>query len=215
MQTRKVMQQPIEKRSIQDLFSSHKRASILSAGSTQEDLIKQAKGGDRAAFDKLVVEILPQVLAVAYRMLNDRAEAEDLAQDVMVKLWQNLANYDEEKAKLSTWLYRITANRCLDTLRRKRPEQLDDDYDEAIPPGQFEALAHKELGLTVETALQSLPERQRLALILFHYEGASLAETSQALDCSIDAVESLLARARRKLKTLLAPTWQQINKQEA
>lgn len=188
-------------------------AAGLGRPMTQE-LVKRAQEGDRDAFRQLVQEMLPQVLALSFRMLNDKAEAEDISQDVLVKLWQNLPKYDASKAKLSTWLYRITANQCLDHLRRKRPDQLDEDYDQPMEADQFNAIHSKEVSHEVKTALHNLPERQRLAIALFHYQGATLAETATIMESSVDAVESLLARARRNLKKSLQPTWHEVTDQE-
>ena len=172
-------------------------------------LIKKAKEGDREAFQKIISQHLPNILNLATRMLGNRAEAEDLSQDVMIKLWKNLERYDPNKAKLSSWLYRITANQCLDHLRRKKTEQLDENYDEAEPARQDEELYEKQISKRIGQQLAALPDRQRLALVLFHYQGASLKETAEVLQCSIEAVESLLARARRSLKTSLKPLWQE------
>ncbi len=177
--------------------------------SMDQVLIKRAKEGDKEAFQKIVSQHLPNILNLATRMLGNRAEAEDLAQEVMVKLWKNLERYDPNKAKLSSWLYRITSNQCLDQLRRKTPEQLDENYDEALSAKQDEELYEKQISKRIGQQLAALPDRQRLALILFHYQGATLKETAKAMQCSVEAVESLLARARRSLKTSLQPLWQE------
>jgi len=179
-----------------------------------QQLIARAQSGDRLAFQLLIKSYLPLVVALAFRMLNDKAEAEDLAQEVMLKLWQNLKSYDSSRAQLSTWIYKIASNRCLDQLRRKKPDQLADDYDEAVAPAQDHDLYEKQINKKVESALQDLPERQRLALVLFHYQGESLSETGQIMGCSSEAVESLLARARRALKVSLKPIWQQMKQEK-
>lgn len=179
-----------------------------------QQLIVRAQNGDKLAFQLLVKEFLPMISGLAYRMLNDKAEAEDLAQEVMLKLWQNLKSYDSSRAQLSTWIYKIASNRCLDQLRRKKPDQLADDYDEIVPPSQDNELYEKQINKKVESALQDLPERQRLALVLFHYQGNSLTETGQIMECSSEAIESLLARARRSLKVSLKPIWQQMEQEK-
>ncbi len=182
--------------------------------SMDQQLIVRAQNGDKLAFQLLVKEFLPMISGLAYRMLNDKAEAEDLAQEVMLKLWQNLKSYDSSRAQLSTWIYKIASNRCLDQLRRKKPDQLADDYDEIVPPSQDNELYEKQINKKVESALQDLPERQRLALVLFHYQGNSLTETGQIMECSSEAIESLLARARRSLKVSLKPIWQQMEQEK-
>lgn len=173
------------------------------------DLILSAQKGDRTAFKVLVNQHLPNVLALGFRMLGNANEAEDVAQDVLLNLWQNLKVYDPEKAKFSTWLYKITANRCLDVLRKKTPEQLPEDYDPTIEAEQLDTLYNKQLSKLMNIILQTLPERQYLALVLFHYQGHRMSEVAEIMDCSSEAVESLLARARRTLKQKLGPLWQE------
>ncbi len=176
---------------------------------TEQDLIIHAQKGDQKAFKELVHQHLPNVLALGFRMLNNASEAEDMAQDVMLSLWQNISKYDAGKAKFSTWLYRITANRCLDRIRKKTPEQLPEDYDPVIEAEQLDNLYNKQLSKQMETTLQTLPDRQYLALVLFHYQGHRMTEVAEIMECSSEAVESLLARARRTLKQKLGPLWQE------
>ncbi len=176
---------------------------------SEQELIINAQKGDQIAFKELVHQHLPNVLALSFRMLGNKNEAEDIAQDVMLSLWQNIKKYDPIKAKFSTWLYRITANRCLDNLRKKTPDQLPEDYDPIIEAEQLDALYNKQLSNQMETALQTLPERQYLALVLFHYQGHRMSEVAEIMECSSEAVESLLARARRTLKQNLGPLWQE------
>jgi len=176
---------------------------------TEQDMIIHAQKGDQKAFKELVQQHLPNVLALGFRMLGNSTEAEDMAQDVMLGLWQNVRKYDPERAKFSTWLYRITANRCLDRLRKKTPDQLPEDYDPAIEAEQVETIYNKQLSKSMDTALKTLPERQYLALVLFHYQGHKMTEVAEIMECSSEAVESLLARARRTLKQKLGPLWQE------
>jgi len=179
-----------------------------------QQLVESALNGDRQAFQRLLQSCLPNVLNLAYRMLNDRAQAEDLAQEVMLKVWKKLDTYDASKAKLSTWIYKITANLCLDQLRRKREDQLDEDYDAPTHAAQHQDLYDKQIRAQVDDVLSDLPERQRLALVLFHYQGHSLQEIAQIMECSREATESLLSRARRSLKISLKPIWQQLQDDE-
>lgn len=191
----------------------HKR-NTGKIGAMDQKLIERVQNGDKAAFQKLVSQTLPKVTGLAVQMLGNQTEAEDLAQEVMLSIWQNIDKYDPEKAKLSTWTYRITANRCLDRLRRRKVDQLDDDYDAPIEASQHNELFNKQVQSEIGKALDELPERQRLALTLFHYQGNSMQEMSEIMNCSIPAIESLLARARRGLKSELAPLWQHISDDE-
>lgn len=183
-------------------------------GEMEQQLIERAKAGDRQAFQKIVSMSLPNVTGLAFQMLGNQTEAEDLAQDVMLSLWQNIDKYDPEKAKLSTWTYRITANRCLDKLRRRKVDQLDDDYDSPIEATQHSDLFEKQVSTEIGKALDELPERQKLALTLFHYQGNSMQEMSDIMDCSVEAIESLLARGRRGLKSSLKPLWQHVREDD-
>lgn len=180
----------------------------------EQQIIKQALSGDQGAFQKLVNKNLPKIVALAQRMLGDHAEAQDLAQEVLIRFWKGLDQYDPEQGQLSTWLYKITANRCLDQLRKRKMDQIDEHFEQAIPPAQDSDLYKKQLGKTIESKLHSLPERQKLALILFHYQGHTMKEVALIMETTPEAVESLLGRARRTLKTTLSPIWQEFIKQE-
>lgn len=175
----------------------------------EASLITRAQQGDQMAFKGLVHLHLPNILALSFKFLGNKSQAEDIAQEVMLSLWQNVKNYDPSRAKFSTWVYRITANKCLDHLRKKLPDQLPEDYDAATEAGQDKALYNKQLATMMEASLKTLPERQYLALTLFHYQGLKMQEVAEIMECSTDAVESLLARARRSLKQKLKPTWQE------
>jgi RNA polymerase sigma-70 factor, ECF subfamily len=150
-------------------------------------------------------------LAVARRMLRDEAEAEDIAQEAMLRLWRGAASFD--LAALGTggvrpWLRRVVSNLCIDRIRVSRRTDVTDEVPEQIEPAtQVLGLTDAELAARVDQALQRLPERQRLALTLFHYQGLSQLEVGEALGVSDEAVESLLARARRSLKADLKDDW--------
>ncbi len=175
----------------------------------QDDaLMAQAAAGDSQAFAALVAANLPQMLALSRRLLGDEDEAEDVAQEAFLRLWRQAPKWERGRARVSTWLYRVTYNLCVDRLRSRRPNApLEAANDQPQPADQLRAVAERELGNRVEHALDRLPPRQKTALILFHYQGLSLAEVAAVLQVSVEAVESLLARARRKLKNELAPEW--------
>ncbi len=180
----------------------------------EQQWIEAAKAGDKASFANLIKLHLPAILALAKRMLGNEAEAEDLAQDVLIGLWKDLKKFDPARSKLSTWIYSITSNRCIDKLRKRQIDQLDDDFDQPVPEHQEQELFNKQIGKMVEQKLDGLPPRQKLALVLFHYEGHSLKEIAAITSTSEDAVESLLARARRTLKQTLLPSWQLVKQAE-
>ncbi len=173
-------------------------------------LARRVASGDRQAYATLVRRHLPSLLAMARRMLGNAAHAEDAAQEALLRLWTHAARYDPAKARLSTWLTRIVMNLCLDRLRRRQEAPLPDDFDMPVPPRQEQALQRDQTAARVEAALRALPERQRTALVLCHYEEMSMAEAASMMETTVEAVESLLARARRGLKRELEPEWRSL-----
>ena len=172
-------------------------------------LLARVAAGETPAFRALVDRHLPTVLAIARRMLRDDAEAEDVAQETLLRLWRNAAGLELGEGGVRPWLRRVAANLCIDRVRAQRNTSLGDALPEEIEPAsQMTRLAERELSKRVDTALKALPERQRLALTLFHYEGMSQIEVGNAMGISDEAVESLLARARRTLKASLKDEWQ-------
>jgi RNA polymerase sigma-70 factor (ECF subfamily) len=177
-------------------------------GTDETALLARVAAGEAEAFRGLVDRHLPTVLAVARRMLRDDAEAEDVAQEALLRLWRNAAGLEIGPGGVRPWLRRVVSNLCIDRVRARRNTTVVDAVpEESEPPAQMRQLAERELGQRVDTALKALPERQRLALTLFHYEGMSQIEVGEAMGISDEAVESLLARARRTLKVSLKEEW--------
>ena len=172
-------------------------------------LVARVAAGEAPAFRALVDRHLPTVLAIARRMLRDDAEAEDVAQETLLRLWRNAARLELGEGGVRPWLRRVAANLCIDRVRAQRNTSLGEALPEEVEPAsQMTTLVERELGRRVDAALKALPERQRLALTLFHYEGMSQIEVGEAMGISDEAVESLLARARRALKASLKDEWQ-------
>ena len=169
-------------------------------------LLAQYSQGDAAAARALTARLTPRVFGHAVRVLGDRAEAEDVAQDAMMRLWKVAPDWRMGEAKVSTWLYRVTANLCVDRLRRKRGVGLN-AVDEPLDsfPSVTDQLQTRERMNALQAGLQTLPERQRQAVILRHIEGLANPEIAEILEISTEAVESLTARGKRALAQALAP----------
>ena len=161
--------------------------------------------GDAAAARALTMRLTPMVLGYAARLLNDVAEAEDVAQEAMLRLWKIAPQWRQGEAKVTTWLYRVVSNLCTDRLRKKRGVALDSVPEPADErPSASDAMIEAERAAALQEALATLPERQRQAVVLRHIEGATNPEIAQILEISVEAVESLTARGKRALATALA-----------
>lgn len=172
---------------------------------TDEALAARLALADRTAFAMLVTRYLDRTVAVARRILLRRAEAEDVAQDVFLKLWQSPALYVPAKSRFSTWLYRVTVNRALDVTRRVWPVSLPDMMDAGfdIPdgaPSAFEQVNRQERAQALAAAVASLPERQRAALALSYHRELSDQDAAAVMEVGLKAYEALLVRARRSLR---------------
>lgn len=169
-------------------------------------LVERIGRGEAAATRMLVAAKLPRVLSLATRMLGDPTAAEDVAQEAFVRVWRTAGRWRPGEARFDTWLHTVVLNLCRDRLRRRRDLPGDAVPDVADPALDAEAaMLEVERGRRVAAAIASLPERQREAILLVHYQDLSGAEAAKALDVSIEALESLLSRGRRALRAHLSP----------
>lgn len=169
-------------------------------------LLVRLAAGEPQAMRQLVARKLPALLALAQRMLGDRAEAEDVAQEALVRVWQNAPFWRPGRARFESWLYRVALNLCLDRLRARHEQSahevhLPEKADSA--PAPIEWLADRQRSAQIKAALEKLSPRQRQALVLQYFQGLPLADVASLMDLSEEALESLLIRARRKLRGLL------------
>jgi RNA polymerase sigma-70 factor, ECF subfamily len=185
-------------------------ADLHSQAVSDDDLLERLTRADAKAFAQLVELHFQPVYRVAWRMLGGRDGAEDIAQEAFLRLWRNPRQVRDGKA-LRSWLMQVASNLVVDRFRRQVPQdpgELPDTADDASGPEL--ALRRSNVTAAVDGAIALLPERQRLALVLCHFEGYGNPEIAAALDVSVEAVESLLSRARRGLKSSLADRWQEL-----
>ena len=181
-------------------------ASDISQNQQDAELLMRFSKGDCAAAKALTSRLAPVVFAQAFRMLGDRAEAEDVTQESLLRLWKAAPGWDATRAKITTWLYRVTSNLCIDCLRksnRNSGDEVPEVADET--PGIDLKLQATARAQALQHALQTLPDRQRQAMILRHIEDLSNPEISDIMEISVEAVESLVSRGKRALASTLAP----------
>jgi RNA polymerase sigma-70 factor, ECF subfamily len=169
------------------------------------ELLQAIAGGDRAAFDRLSRRHLDRAYGVALRMTGSRADAQDVVQDVFLRLWQRPDAWRPGQAQFSTWLYRVVVNRCLDLKRRPKSTDLDSVEEPQDPDANAEdSLLDAERSRALDSAVNQLPERQKAAIVLTYTAGLRNAEAASAMDISVKAFEALLVRAKRELRDFLA-----------
>jgi len=175
------------------------------------------KGGDNSSFDFLLVKYRSPLVNFLYRMVRDRATAEDLAQDVFLRVYRARKQYIPS-AKFTTWLFRIATNAALNSVRDNRHQKMEVSLDapvrdEESAPRELPAretridehLLERDRAEFIQRAIASLPEKQRAAVLLHKYEEMDYAEIAKVLDCTDAALKSLLFRAYENLRIQLAP----------
>ena len=162
--------------------------------------------GDAGAAQLLAERLLSRTLAQAQRMLGDRAEAEDVAQEAMMRLWRIAGEWRQGEAQVSTWLYRVTANLCTDRLRRRKRSVPLDAVAEPLDtaPSVTARMQSEARAKALSDALAQLPPRQAEAVALRHLEGLSNPGIAAVMEIGVEAVESLTARGKRGLALILA-----------
>ncbi len=174
-------------------------------GSAEEALLLAVASGDTRAFEALLSRYLDRIHGYLLRLTGVAADAEDLAQETFLRVWRKAGSFEPGRVKVSTWLHTIAHNLAIDSFRRRREtllEHLPEAADElADPARQFDG---KETTALLEAALAELPENQRAAVLLCQVQGFSNAEAAEVLGVGLRALESLLARARRRLRSALA-----------
>lgn len=177
----------------------------MNGADSDDALMARVAGGDAGAFDRLAARHMRRAVALAQRMTGNPSDADEIAQEAFLRVWQHATRWDAGRAAFTTWLYRIVVNLAIDRGRRPVWSPLDDAQE--LPDSSPDALAQiaeRQTAALVNRALDALPDRQRAAVVLFHQESLSLRQAAEILGLSETAFASLLARARTALKTALA-----------
>ncbi len=174
------------------------------------ELLAAAARRDKAAFAEIASRYYRPVYRLAWRMTGGHADSEDIAQEAFIRLWRDPGQV-REAAALKGWLMRVAANGAIDRSRRRQATPLDEMPEPAdARPRADRGLERQEAQRHVDRAIAALPERQRLALALVNFEGLSNIEAAAAMGTSVEAIESLLARARRGLKERFSGQWREL-----
>lgn len=180
------------------------RVQKTDTNETDEMLMDYVSQGDAQAFQRLVNRHALKFRAVAYKYLGDMAAAEDMVQDSFIKVWTKPQAFDTAKSKFTTWFYRVVVNKCLDEKRKKKAVALPEDYDaiDDAPMADAKIEVRHETG-RMHKAIKSLNDKQAQAITLCYLEEYSNKEAAEMMNMKVKALESLLVRARQKLKTVL------------
>jgi RNA polymerase sigma-70 factor (ECF subfamily) len=173
---------------------------------TDEQVMTAIADGDQRVYADAVRQHSRAIGFYAFRMLGNKDSAEDIAQETFLRLWTHADRWRSDKASISTWLHRIAHNLCIDSMRKDRSSQTE-EFEDEIPDQTRDAELQQEWDerqQRLQAALMMMPERQRSAIVLTHYQGLGNQAVASIMDLSVDALESLLARSRRALRTMLA-----------
>jgi RNA polymerase sigma-70 factor (ECF subfamily) len=180
------------------------RPAISQIQDPDEELLNRLAANDEVAFRTLVERHIDRAFGIALRIVGSRADAEDVVQDTLLKVWTHRGAWQHGRAKFSTWLYRVITNRCIDLRRQPRSDDID-----AVPepvdtrPDAASTIQRNETTALLEKAMRLLPEQQRIAVIFSYHEEMSNGEIAEVMNTTVAAVESLLKRGRQQLKVLL------------
>ncbi|MGH1403442.1 MAG: RNA polymerase sigma factor [Alphaproteobacteria bacterium] len=169
---------------------------------SDDDLLHMITHGDKTAYNLLIQRYLGKVWRLSFSILKNEQEAEDATQDVFLSLWQSLENWDKNgKAKFSTWIYRVTFNKCIDIKRKKKPTTDTDSIDVmSEEQSAYQSTLQRQISDRLNILLCTLPDTQKEALQLYYFKELSAIEVATQMNKSEQSVRSLLKRARASLK---------------
>ena len=171
----------------------------------ERELIARLQKRDEAAFEELIRQYEKKVYSLCFRMCGNSEDAEEAAQDAFLALWRGIDRFRQESS-LSTWIYRLATNACIDTLRRRKKQSgsvsLDDEVDTSPQPQ--ETVEHREAQKLLQEGLSALPEEYRKVLILREIEGLSYTEIAESASIELGTVKSRISRGRSLLRNFLS-----------
>jgi RNA polymerase sigma-70 factor (ECF subfamily) len=173
---------------------------------SDEELMARVQGRDQQAFTRLLDRHLAPLQRFLLRLTGNTADTDEVAQEAFLRIWSHAGRWQSDRVRFTTWLYRIAHNLAIDR-HRKRRETTTDDLSMIVDDAPDTAIVidGERRQRLLRNAVAQLPERQRTALVLCHFDGLSNQDAAAVLEVSVDALESLLSRARRTLKTTLLP----------
>lgn len=179
---------------------------------TEQILVDRAQSGDEAAFTEILQRYKRPVLDFVYRMIGDPDAAQDVAQDVFVRVWRGISRFKYRRnAAFSTWVFQIARNACIDVIRRRARDPLQGMAVDPVileqstsPNPTATDVARREIGEQIAAAVASLPEDQRAVVVLAEYQGLAYKEIAAVMNCSVKSVEARLYRAKHFLRHVLS-----------
>ena len=195
-------------------------AQVLRVSHTDQFLVERCRVRDEHAFSEIVARYKTSIYNYLYRMTSDAHDAEDLTQDVFIRMYTSLDSF-RQQSSLKTWLFRIASNLCIDRYRRRNKHKaiaysLDEPFSDASDSGDarrdagdetyepHRLFAQREMSGQIQTALDALPDKLRTVVVLFDIEGMTYDEIAQIVGCPVGTVKSRLFNARLQLRKLLS-----------
>ncbi len=181
-------------------LNKYNRDSSLS----NHELVQLFVNGDKKSANILIERLMPKIFSQAYSILGNQNDAEDITQETFIRLWKMAPAWKQDKAEITTWLYRVVKNQCIDKIRKDKKftdEDIKDHQDNKL--NAFEKLQNKERDKKLYMAISSLPSRQKKVTIMRHIYGYTNYEIADEMNISVAAVESLIARGKRSISQML------------
>lgn len=176
---------------------------------SDEYLMQRIQQRDESAFSMLVQRHTQSIHAFIYRLCGNQSDAEDITQETFLRLWQRASKWTPNTVQFTTWLHQIARNLCIDQFRRERSRKRTAIQESVeFSDSAIESLEDDEQRQAMRSAIRTLPERQRTALVLCQVQGWTQQDAAQVLDTTVDGVQALIGRARRTLRDILVKNYE-------